>query len=533
MVSLRAVAVAASAISLGEVKSQSVTEAPLPASMVSSMVPNTECLTWFGDGCGAINQRELCLSSRDGGEYLQMNGIKIFGEPCMWCGGRNCTAQSKSACAPLSVVKGFLPVGSEVANCTGAAALEESAASQEWKSSVPSQLARHHVGRRNLTFAAKSLQGACRATSVTDASNPDTTGRNYYATWTAKTLNECFDICSWNQDCTGVEFSANNSYCEVWNVPISWAAESPDYSCYTAQAKSPTTSVTPLPSPSKAVGQGTSSATATPDISVGSAAPAMPEGQIQVGSAAPAMPEGQIQVGSAAPAMPEGQIQARSIDWTAEDSYQVEGLDANGEKPGGLPTWAYVLGGVVVVALIVLAGGYFCMRRRSNTRKGEVKTRAIDIKELTGGEQSDAEMQPLVGGNADRAQSETTRSFTSEAAYPPGPQGLQGMQGLQMNGSSWQPHWSMPSLPSFSGFTPQQGPRYEALSMNPQGMQEHYATQGQQMQQMSQHQYTPPPQQTDYLTSLRQWLQSYEAQQFQQLQQLQAQQQHQSSLQMA
>ena len=63
---------------------------------------------------------------------------------------------------------------------------------------------------------------------------------NYYSTWTAATLEECFDICSWKQDmplklwrvlkghvgtssgmlanrqdCTGVEHSVQHAYCEA------------------------------------------------------------------------------------------------------------------------------------------------------------------------------------------------------------------------------------------------------------------------------------------------------------------------------
>jgi len=62
---------------------------------------NYDCLEDFDLGCHSIKDRRTCLSSRDGRNTTDRNGLKIFGEPCTWCGGIACTTGSWHTCEPL------------------------------------------------------------------------------------------------------------------------------------------------------------------------------------------------------------------------------------------------------------------------------------------------------------------------------------------------------------------------------------------------------------------------------------------------
>jgi len=62
---------------------------------------NYDCLQDFDKGCHSINDKRTCLSSRDGRNTTQQNGLKILGEPCTWCGGIACTTGSLHVCEPL------------------------------------------------------------------------------------------------------------------------------------------------------------------------------------------------------------------------------------------------------------------------------------------------------------------------------------------------------------------------------------------------------------------------------------------------
>jgi len=221
-----------------------VSAPPLLLADAFSIVNGTDCLNWWGDGCVAITDHDACLSSRDGGDLAEINGVKVFGEPCVWCGGEKCGA-TDSLCVPRNAGS-TLHSGTEVASCTGGSGLSETSAAAQW-SEIPASLKAGGFPQRELFFvpkksqsvAAKAAGGACRGASAQDASNLDPTKRNYYATWTAATLKECLEICSWKQDCTGVEFSENQSYCEVWNVPIHFTDPAAGiYECYVAYPES-------------------------------------------------------------------------------------------------------------------------------------------------------------------------------------------------------------------------------------------------------------------------------------------------------
>jgi len=213
----------------------------LPSDVVTSVVDGTDCLKWYGDGCSAIDSEEVCLSSRDGSSRRMLDGKKVFAEPCLWCGGQNCTANATQRCAPLSLVQGLLPVGSLVANCS---ALGTELVNATWTKFLEGQLPSTSDGnvQRNLSFSliqsiGQSAGGqACRGSSVADSSNLNVTDNNYYSTWSAVSLQECFNICSWKQDCTGVEFSQESQYCEVWQATINWTQAADGYDCFLAHS---------------------------------------------------------------------------------------------------------------------------------------------------------------------------------------------------------------------------------------------------------------------------------------------------------
>ncbi|CAJ1354812.1 unnamed protein product, partial [Effrenium voratum] len=209
-----------------------------------NIVQGTQCLSWWGDGCNAITTQENCLGSRDGSDIAVKDGVKVFAEPCVWCGGHACSATEVAVCAPKTMISDM--AGFESATCSGN---DESSltSATEWKQTVPEALEQGGFAHRDLNFepmwnvgeGKEEKEGghACRAKTVNDASNPNPSARNYYSTWTAATLEECFDICSWKQDCTGVEHSVQHAYCEVWTTPIQWTSPLPGYTCYSAVAK--------------------------------------------------------------------------------------------------------------------------------------------------------------------------------------------------------------------------------------------------------------------------------------------------------
>uniref|UniRef100_A0A7R9ZZS7 EF-hand domain-containing protein n=1 Tax=Pyrodinium bahamense TaxID=73915 RepID=A0A7R9ZZS7_9DINO len=61
----------------------------------------TSCLMdhWFG--CYVIKDRDVCLGSKDGRERKEWRGLKIHGEPCVWCGGGPCQTNSTNLCEPF------------------------------------------------------------------------------------------------------------------------------------------------------------------------------------------------------------------------------------------------------------------------------------------------------------------------------------------------------------------------------------------------------------------------------------------------
>lgn len=61
---------------------------------------DVSCLDWNRLGCFRIAQQDSCLRSRDGTDRGYLDGFKIGGQSCVWCGGGACTSKDTAVCAP-------------------------------------------------------------------------------------------------------------------------------------------------------------------------------------------------------------------------------------------------------------------------------------------------------------------------------------------------------------------------------------------------------------------------------------------------
>ncbi|CAK9064941.1 unnamed protein product [Durusdinium trenchii] len=64
---------------------------------------NLECLQKVSAGCNSIEDQDTCLASVDGSPYKQIAGLKVEGQPCVWCGGAPCSENGK-LCEPHEFV---------------------------------------------------------------------------------------------------------------------------------------------------------------------------------------------------------------------------------------------------------------------------------------------------------------------------------------------------------------------------------------------------------------------------------------------
>lgn len=80
-----------------------VSAPPFPITRPSPM--EIACLKAEPKGCQALKNRFDCLSSVDGSEVASFGGIKIKGEPCVWCGGGHCHTGNHSLCAPFDYLE--------------------------------------------------------------------------------------------------------------------------------------------------------------------------------------------------------------------------------------------------------------------------------------------------------------------------------------------------------------------------------------------------------------------------------------------
>ena len=65
---------------------------------------DVSCLKRKENGCNTIQDKETCLSSKDGRPYTQVAGLKVEGQPCVWCGGVPCTTNNANLCEPYEFV---------------------------------------------------------------------------------------------------------------------------------------------------------------------------------------------------------------------------------------------------------------------------------------------------------------------------------------------------------------------------------------------------------------------------------------------
>lgn len=99
---------------------------------VATVSDDVACLTPVNpvthDGCNALRNRSACLTSRDGRLIEVWRGIRLKDEPCVWCGGADCTDSGDAKCEPRDYFNGkgtafgqFVSQGPfEIATCPGA-----------------------------------------------------------------------------------------------------------------------------------------------------------------------------------------------------------------------------------------------------------------------------------------------------------------------------------------------------------------------------------------------------------------------------
>lgn len=200
---------------------------PLAASRPPLM---EQCLLWYGHGCAAITDQDLCLSTRDGRPWRSWNKQLISGEPCVWCGGKACRNDSSKTCLPYDWVKD--EIRNEKIRNNGTNSKYIVASCQD--GGPPLNVLETPAVSRNVTFDRMHTLGqphvgqACRANHILDD------GRNaeYYWIFTAVSLEQCQAFCASKHYCRGVEYKKEDKYCELWWHPIQWTQAKPGYQCY-------------------------------------------------------------------------------------------------------------------------------------------------------------------------------------------------------------------------------------------------------------------------------------------------------------
>jgi len=64
-------------------------------------LPPHSCLQSHAKGCQAISSKDVCLNSMDGSGVDTVEGLKVRGQPCVWCGGGACHTGRLSFCEPF------------------------------------------------------------------------------------------------------------------------------------------------------------------------------------------------------------------------------------------------------------------------------------------------------------------------------------------------------------------------------------------------------------------------------------------------
>jgi len=58
------------------------------------------CLSAAASGCNTIFDDQQCLASKDGRDIESVAGLKVSGQPCVWCGGGFCSSNNANLCEP-------------------------------------------------------------------------------------------------------------------------------------------------------------------------------------------------------------------------------------------------------------------------------------------------------------------------------------------------------------------------------------------------------------------------------------------------
>eukprot|EP00931_Biecheleriopsis_adriatica_P071916 TRINITY_DN4589_c0_g2_i1.p1 TRINITY_DN4589_c0_g2~~TRINITY_DN4589_c0_g2_i1.p1 ORF type:complete len:1033 (+),score=298.16 TRINITY_DN4589_c0_g2_i1:60-3158(+) len=61
---------------------------------------DTTCLKPANAGCNTIVDEAICLASRDNRSIASIAGLRVQGEPCVWCGGGPCSTGNANLCEP-------------------------------------------------------------------------------------------------------------------------------------------------------------------------------------------------------------------------------------------------------------------------------------------------------------------------------------------------------------------------------------------------------------------------------------------------
>jgi len=199
---------------------------------------DAHCLLWYGNGCHKIEDKDLCLSSRDGRPWREFKGKPLAGQPCVWCNGGSCKPGGKALCMPWGWTwdNSSQSLGNfSYATCDGPAGTNLSVTS--FKSPVV---------ERNLTFTPMATPGqlggqACRGGGgINDGGQTIKAGTaTYFWIWTADSLEQCQAFCAMKLMCSGIEYHAEHRYCEVWWKKIKWTQGPVDGSqCFSVTSES-------------------------------------------------------------------------------------------------------------------------------------------------------------------------------------------------------------------------------------------------------------------------------------------------------
>lgn len=185
---------------------------------------NTSCLLWQGDGCENIREETLCVNSRDGMAHDLFGNVRL-GKPCAWHKAGVCarvddwTRQQES------------PSDFTVAKCKEGASIDDTIAVVKPPAASQGQFSsdtRAHMpwSKADLMPMDGGSDRACRGVMQTQTGHV----ARLYNIWTASNINDCKALCTGS--CKGVEFQAENQYCEVWYGDVLFSTENPGFECY-------------------------------------------------------------------------------------------------------------------------------------------------------------------------------------------------------------------------------------------------------------------------------------------------------------